>query len=95
FKEEISDGDWVYFFKDKHGKYYYNNRNVVSEKGYGVKTVWYRCVVGGKANLEEKVSIHCETRSIYINWHSGGYNGERSIKPESLLDYLQAKVCKE
>lgn len=117
FKEEISDGDWVYFFKDKHGKYYYNKRTMEVKEDYRKEKaridVWIRLVVNKSISHQAKVEIYCVDSSYgsarTYEFIGGNYmEGTKTyfdkimkqgqgipIPPESLLDYLQAKVCKE
>ncbi len=105
FKEEISDGDWVYFFKDKHGKYYYNKRTM--KKEYSTTYIWVRIVINKNTSHQGSIRIYCDNRrySLIGGKYSNGIasyldklilqGSDIPIPPESLLDYLQAKVCKE
>ena len=94
FSEPIID-DWVFFFQDKQGKYYYNRRTmVIDNQPYGEAiedlSVWIRIVQSNKVKKEKRYSIGCKGRIIHYNgW---GESGETPIKPESYLDYLYAKV---
>lgn len=90
FSEPIVD-DWVYFFQDKQGKYYYNQRTVVKESG--IISVWYRVIQSKKIKKENNLAIGCNERVVYIGWKSGIYNQEVAIIPESYMDYLHSKVC--
>jgi len=91
FSEPIVD-DWVFFFEDKSGKYYYNQRTLVVKKG--VASVWYRVIKSKKTNKEKKLAVDCERRALLSDWNgSGVYSGMSFISPESFTDYLHAKVC--
>ena len=99
FKEEISDGDWVYFFKDKHGKYYYNKRTMQKERIY--VEVWVKLMINKNTSHQAPITIYCAKREYYFSGRSTYFSklikdgSSDPISPESLLDYLQAKVCKE
>jgi hypothetical protein len=98
FKEEISDGDWVYFFKDKHGKYYYNKRTMEKDSLYF--SIWVRIVIDKNTSHQAHFDIRCGDREYFFGGDQSFFDkfikrGRSIIPPESLLDYLQAKVCKE
>jgi len=68
FKEEISDGDWVYFFKDKHGKYYYNKRTMREDSS--TINIWVRIVSNKNTSHQASISIYCVDRTYYFDANS-------------------------
>lgn len=94
FSEPIVD-DWVFFFEDGQGKYYFNKRTLSTDT-FGVTSIWYRIIKAEEVKSENQVSMYCAERKIFIDWKSGGRRtGESLITPESMLDYLHSKACKK
>lgn len=88
FSEPIVD-DWVFFFEDKSGKYYYNQRTITREHPRTPK-VWYRIIKNKKSIKQEQIAFLCNNRQYADDKHPYG-----SIPPESFADYLYSKVCTE
>lgn len=89
FSEPIVD-DWVFFFEDKSGKYYYNQRTIKKKEELFIwgPVVWYRIVKNKKAT-QKVITFNCKEMKYFM-----GENGEeKSIPPESFADYLYSKVC--
>ncbi|HNT27787.1 MAG TPA: hypothetical protein PKH10_06385 [bacterium] len=103
FSEPILD-DWVFFFQDKKGKYYYNRRTILIHERRSLLldpkerieevSAWVRIVNSSKVKEEKRYSIACESREV----HPDGYgyaSHDIPITPESFLDYLHSKICSE